>query len=147
MAKVGRYRLIATEPLVVKPPHPGANARLARVVVYDYASDRCVEATVDLDHSDVIRLSTTGAQPMLSRPEEAAAIAIALGDDRVKEKLSLGDSAVAAMHYWSTRDTDIAYRRRSAAVILGPENGPPSLVAVVDLVAEQVSEIVPAEQW
>src|SRR3982750_3315147 len=36
MAKVGRYRVIATEPLVVKPPHLLAGHRLARVVVYDY---------------------------------------------------------------------------------------------------------------
>jgi hypothetical protein len=49
MAKVGRYRVIATEPLVVKPPNPLAGHRLARVVVYDYAADRCVDACVDLD--------------------------------------------------------------------------------------------------
>src|SRR5690349_854518 len=33
MAKVGRYRVICTEPLVVKPPHWLAGHRLARVVV------------------------------------------------------------------------------------------------------------------
>src|SRR5262245_30538543 len=42
MAKVGRYRVICTEPLVVKPPHELAGHRLARVVAYDYASDRAV---------------------------------------------------------------------------------------------------------
>ena len=45
MAKVGRYRVICTEPLVVKPPHWMAGHRLARVVAYDYASrsrGRCV---------------------------------------------------------------------------------------------------------
>ncbi len=36
MAKVGRYRVICTEPLVVKPPHRMAGHRLARVVAYDY---------------------------------------------------------------------------------------------------------------
>src|SRR5256885_939304 len=49
MAKVGRYRVIATEPLVVKPPHWMAGHRLARVVAYDYAQDRAVDACVDLD--------------------------------------------------------------------------------------------------
>src|SRR6476620_3154618 len=49
MAKVGRYRVICTEPLVVKPPHWMAGHRLARVVAYDYAADRAVDACVDLD--------------------------------------------------------------------------------------------------
>src|SRR6266581_682462 len=43
MAKVGRYRVICTEPLVVKPPHWMTGHRLARVVVYDYAADRTVD--------------------------------------------------------------------------------------------------------
>jgi hypothetical protein len=147
MARVGRYRLIATEPLVVKPPHPAAGSRLARVVLYDYASDRAVEASVDLEEAEVIDMRHTSSQPLLSAEEQAAATAVALADDRVKEKLSLGDAAIGAMHYWSLRDTDIAYRRRSAAVIFGPPAGTPSLIAVVDLVAEQVSEVVPGDKW
>src|SRR5262252_7634495 len=42
MAKVGRYRVICSEPLVVKPPNLMAGHRLARVVAYDYATDRAV---------------------------------------------------------------------------------------------------------
>jgi Cu2+-containing amine oxidase len=70
MAKVGRYRVIATEPLVVKPPHWMAGHRLARVVVYDYAADHCVDACVDLDAGVVAHLDVSKAQPMLSREEE-----------------------------------------------------------------------------
>src|SRR5262249_35897661 len=70
MAKVGRYRVIATEPLVVKPPHLLAGHRLVRVVAYDYAADRAVEACVDLDAGVVAQLDITRAQPMLSRDEE-----------------------------------------------------------------------------
>lgn len=42
MAKVGRYRVVCCEPLVVKPPHDLAGQRLARVVAYDDAADRTV---------------------------------------------------------------------------------------------------------
>src|SRR5262245_12769436 len=56
MAKVGRYRVICTEPLVVKPPHWMAGHRLARVVAYDYSADRAVDATVDLDAGTVAHL-------------------------------------------------------------------------------------------
>src|ERR1700760_99849 len=56
MAKVGRYRVICTEPLVVKPPHWMCGHRLVRVVAYDYAADRTVDATVDLDAGVVAHL-------------------------------------------------------------------------------------------
>src|SRR5687768_13005467 len=56
MAKVARYRVVAVEPLVVKPPHPLFGQRTARVVIYDYASDRSVEAAVDLEASAVAHL-------------------------------------------------------------------------------------------
>src|SRR5688572_2259364 len=78
MAKVGRYRVICTEPLVVKPPHWMAGHRLARVVAYDYAADRCVDACIDLDAGVVAHLELTKSQPMLSRGEEALAVSIAL---------------------------------------------------------------------
>src|SRR5688572_19721381 len=78
MAKVGRYRIICTEPLVVKPPHWMAGHRLARVVAYDYSSDRCVDACIDLDAGVVAHLELTKSQPMLSRGEEALAVSIAL---------------------------------------------------------------------
>jgi hypothetical protein len=147
MAKVARYRVIAVEPLVVKPPHPQFGRRTARIVVYDYASDRSVEAAVDLDGSAVIHLQIGSSQPMLSRDEEATAVAIALGDDRLKRELALGDQPLAVMHYWSKRDTDLAHSRRSAAVLLGQPGARPAMVAVVDLLGAQVVEIVPAAQW
>lgn len=147
MAKVGRYRVIVTEPLVVKPPHWMAGHRLARVVVYDYAADRCVDACVDLDAGIVAHLEVTRAQPMLSREEEATAITVALGDDRVRSKLSLGDEALIASHYWGRNEADLAFSRRSAAVVFGRPGGHPSVVAVVDLLDNHVTDVVPAAQW
>ena len=147
MAKVGRYRVITTEPLVVKPPHWITGHRLARVVVYDYAADRCVDACVDLDAGVVAHLEVSKAQPMLSRDEEADAISVATQDERVREKLLLGEAAQCAMHYWGLDAKDPAFARRSAAVIFGQAGGPPSLVAVVDLIDNQVTAVVPAAQW
>ena len=147
MAKVGRYRVIASEPLVVKPPHWMAGHRLARVVVYDYAADRCVDATVDLDAGIVAHLDITRSQPMLSREEEAIAVGVAMSDERVRGKLSLGDEAMSAMHYWGRRESELAYSRRSAAVLFGRAGSHPTLVAVVDLLDNAVTDVVPASQW
>jgi hypothetical protein len=147
MAKVGRFRVIAAEPLVVKPPHWMAGHRLARVVVYDYSADRCVDACVDLDAGIVAHLDVSKSQPMLSREEEAIAISVALSDDRVRAQLGLGDEALSAMHYWGRRESDLAYTRRSAAVMFGRHGGHPSLVAVVDLLDNLVTDVVPASQW
>jgi Cu2+-containing amine oxidase len=147
MAKVGRYRVIATEPLVVKPPHWMAGHRLARVVVYDYAADHCVDACVDLDAGVVAHLDISKAQPMLSREEESVAMSVAVTDDSVREKLSLGDEPLVAMHYWGKDSSDMAYTRRSAAVVFGRAGGHPSLVAIVDLLDNTVTGIVPAAQW
>jgi len=147
MAKVGRYRVLCTEPLVVKPPHWMAGHRLARVVAYDYAADRCVDACVDLDAGVVAHLEITRAQPMLSRDEEALATSIAMVDGRVREKLALGDVPQATMHYWGRQTSDVAFSRRSAAVIFGRPDGHASLVAVVDLLDNQVTHVVPAEMW
>lgn len=147
MAKVGRYRVIAVEPIVLKPPHALTGHRLARIAIFDYAADRAVDALVDLDDGIVAHLNISLAQPMLAREEEAAAVAIALADDRVKNVLSLGDEPQVAMHYWSRRDSDLAYARRSAAVLFGQTGARPSFVAVIDLLDSQVTELVPAEQW
>ena len=147
MAKVGRFRVIASEPLVVKPPHWMAGHRLARVVVYDYAADRCVDACVDLDAGVVAHLEITKSQPMLSREEEAVAIGVALSDERVQARLSLGEEAIAAMHYWGKKASDLAYARRSAAVLFGRHGAHPTLVAVVDLLDNMVTDVVPASQW
>jgi hypothetical protein len=147
MAKVARYRVVAVEPLVLKPPHELFGHRLARVVAYDYAADRSVEALVDLDAGQVAHLQLTQSQPALGREEETVAVGIALRDERVKRELVLGDQPQAAMHYWSRRDNDLAYARRSAAVLFGQPGERPSMVAVVDLVDRQVAEVVPADQW
>lgn len=147
MAKVGRYRVIVTEPLVVKPPHWMAGHRLARVVAYDYAADRCVDACVDLDAGVVAHLELTKGQPMLSRDEEALAVSLAMVDQRVREKLALGDVPQMTMHYWGRTPQDLAFARRSAAVVFGRPHGHASVVAVVDLIDNQVSAVVPAEMW
>jgi Cu2+-containing amine oxidase len=147
MAKVGRYRVVASEPLVVKPPHWIHNHRLARVVVYDYSADRCVDACVDLDAGIVAHLDITKAQPMLSREEEAIAVSIATRDGRVREQLELGDQPVVTMHYWGKEPSDPSYARRSAAVVFGRHGGHPTLVAVVDLLDNLVTSVVPAAQW
>jgi len=147
MAKVGRYRVICTEPLVVKPPHWMAGHRLVRVVAYDYAADRAVDACVDLDAGVVAHLEQTRSQPMLSRDEEAHAVSIAMADSRVQEKLAMGDIPQVTMHYWGRTANDLAFARRSAAVMFGRADGHPSIVAVVDLFDSQVTQVVPAEQW
>src|SRR5690348_16775820 len=123
MAKVGRYRVICTEPLVVKPPHWMSGHRLVRVVAYDYAADRTVDACIDLDAGVVSHLELTRAQPMLSRDEEALAVSIAMADDRVRDKLALGESPQSTLHYWGRTAEDLSYARRSAAVVFGRADG------------------------
>jgi Cu2+-containing amine oxidase len=147
MAKVGRYRVICTEPLVVKPPHWMASHRLVRVVVYDYAADRTVDACVDLDAGVVAHLDLNKSQPMLSRDEEALAVSVAMTDERVRSKLALGDVPQTTLHYWGRSRQDLAFARRSAAVVFGRSDGHASLVAVVDLLEHIVTQVVPAEQW
>ncbi len=147
MAKVGRYRVICTEPLVVKPPHWMAGHRLVRVVIYDYAADRAVDGCVDLDAGVVAHLELTKGQPMLSRDEEALAVSIAMVDDRVREKLAIGDTPQSTLHYWGRTTDDLAYARRSAAVVFGREDGHASIIAVVDLIENLVTQVVPAELW
>jgi len=147
MAKVGRYRVICTEPLVVKPPHWMAGHRLVRVVAYDYAADRTVDACVDLDAGVVAHLELSKGQPMLSRDEEALAVSIAMVDDRVRAKLAIGDTPQSTLHYWGRTTEDLAYARRSAAVVFGRPDGHASVVAVVDLLENLVTQVVPAERW
>ena len=147
MVKVGRYRIIVTEPLVVKPPHWMAGHRLARVVAYDYAHDRGVDACIDLDAGVVAHLEISKAQPMLSPEEEALAIQIASVDARIRAQLGIGDGPQLAMHYWGRNPTDLAYQRRSAAVVFGRADGMSTIVAVVDLLDNLVTQVVPAELW
>jgi Cu2+-containing amine oxidase len=147
MAKVGRYRVICTEPLVVKPPHWMASHRLVRVVVYDYAADRTVDACVDLDAGVVAHLDLNKSQPMLSRDEESLAVSVAMADERVRDKLTFGDVPQTTLHYWGRSRQDLAFARRSAAVVFGRADGHASVVAVVDLLEQIVTQVVPAEQW
>ena len=147
MAKVGRYRVICAEPLVVKPPHWMAGHRLARIVAYDYAQDRAVDALVDLDAGVVAHLEINRSQPMLSRDEEMLAIEIAMSDTRVSEKLHMGEAPQATLHYWGRTPNDLAFARRSAAVVFGRADGHAAVVAVVDLLDQQVTQVVPGEQW
>jgi len=147
MAKVGRYRVICTEPLVVKPPHWMANHRLVRIVAYDYSQDRAVDACVDLDAGLVAHLELNKGQPMLSRDEEAVAVSIAMIDERVRGKLSMGETPQSTMHYWGRIPGDLAFARRSAAVIFGHSDGHATLVVVVDLLDQVVTQVVPAELW
>jgi hypothetical protein len=147
MAKVGRYRIICTEPLVVKPPHWMAGHRLARVVAYDYAADRAVDACVDLDAGIVAHLELNKGQPMLSRDEEAIAVSVAMADARVSSKLELGDTPQSVMHYWGRTANELAFSRRSAAVIFGRAAGHASQIVVVDLIDQTVTQVVPAELW
>lgn len=147
MANVGRYRVIAVEPLTVKAPAELASHRLARVVVYDYSSERSVDSCIDLDAGKLVHLNVTRTQPMLSREEESTAISIALTDEQVRSKLAPGDEPQAAMHYWSHSDASLAYARRAAAVLFGQPRGATSLIAVVDLLDSLVCEIVPAAEW
>jgi hypothetical protein len=65
----------------------------------------------------------------------------------VREKLVLGDEPQCAMHYWGKDPSDLSYARRSAAVIFGRSGGHPSLIAVVDLIDNLVTSVVPASQW
>lgn len=147
MATVGRYRVTAAEPLIMKPPHELAEHRLARLVIYDYAAERSVDACIDLDTNTVASLRLARTQPLLSREEESAAVAIAMADERIKSKLSLGDEAQTALYYWSEKGTSLAYSRRSAAVLFGQPDSAPTLIAVVDLLDNLVCEIVPAAEW
>jgi hypothetical protein len=147
MAKVGRYRVISAEPLVVKPPDPLSGKRMARIVIYDYAGDRCVEAYIDLTRNDIAALTASQAQPMLAPEEEEQALACALADKRVADALATGSEPRAVLHYWSKRATDLAHRRRAAAVVVGKHRGPAQLVAVVDLADNVVTDVVPADRW
>jgi hypothetical protein len=147
MAKIGRYRVVAAEPLVLKPPHERAGRRLARVVIYDYAGDQRVEVALDLERTEVFRVGGSRAQPMLSPEEEEAAIAIAIADAAVSSALGLGDEVYAVLQYWGRDPSELAHARRSAAVLFGPQGGPASLVAVVNLIDGAVVDVVPADQW
>lgn len=147
MAKVGRYRVITTEPLVVKPPHLLAGHRLARVIAYDYSIDRAVDACIDLDAGVVVHLEVDRSQPMLSPAEEALAVSVAMIDERVRAKLAMGDAPQSTLHYWGRTAGDLSYARRSAAVVFGRSDGHASVVAVVDLLDQTVTQVVPAELW
>ena len=147
MAKVARFRIGLVEPLALKPPDPRAGHRLARVVAYDYAAARAVEALIDLTADTVAHLQISGAQPALGPVEEAAAISVAGFDAEVQEQLGLGDEVQGVMHYWSRRESELAFSQRSAVVMFGQAGARPSLLVVVDLIDGQVTDVVAAEEW
>jgi len=95
----------------------------------------------------VAHLELTQAQPMLSRDEEALAVSIAMVDDRVRGQLEMGDVPQSTLHYWGRSPDDLAFARRSAAVVFGRSDGHASIVAVVDLLENIVTQVVPAELW
>ena len=84
---------------------------------------------------------------MLSREEEALAVSIASVDARVRDKLSMGDVPLTTTHYWGRTPADLSYARRSAAVVFGHDDGHASIVAVVDLLDNTVTQVVAADQW
>ena len=139
IARIGRFRVLATETAVAEPPDPLAGHRVARISLLDYASDRSVSACVDLDRSSVASLSCAPAAARLAPEEEAEALALALADPRVADSLALGDEPQAIMH--------VAHAHRSAAVVFGMPRSAPSLVAVVDLARSVVTRVVPPERW
>jgi hypothetical protein len=137
--RIGCFRVVASETVVVEPPDPLAGHRLTRIDLLDYARDRTVSAQVDLDLGGVASLSCAPAAPTLAPEEEAEALAVALADRRVSCGISLGDAPQAIMH--------IGHGHRSAAVLFGMPRAQPTLVAVVDLARRQVTRVVPADHW
>jgi hypothetical protein len=141
IARVGRFRVLANETSVARPPDPLAGHRLAWIDLVDYERDRSVKACVDLDRGDVASLRCAPAEHRLAPVEEAEALDVALADRRVAGGLALGDQPQAILHV-GAGDT-----HRSAAVVFGMPRSSPSLVAVVDLARSVVTRVVPAERW
>jgi hypothetical protein len=141
IARIGRFCVLANETVVVEPPDPLAGHRMAHIDLVDYARDRAVKATVDLELGGVSSLSCAPAASTLAPQEEAEALAVALADRRVSGGINLGDEPQAIMH------TGDACGHRSAAVLFGLARAQPTLVAVVDLARRQVTRVVPADRW
>ena len=93
MAKVGRYRVICTEPLVVKPPHWMAGHRLARVVIYDYAADRTVDACIDLAAGVVAHLALISLLEDRDPPKTLASFDVEDSQRRIADRGGLGGVA------------------------------------------------------
>src|SRR5258708_14618524 len=89
----------------------------------------------------------TRGQPGLPREGEAPAVWIATADLHVREKLAISDIAMTTLHYWGRAPADLAFARRSAAVVFGRNDGHATLVVVVDLIDHAVTQVVPAELW
>lgn len=147
MGKVGRYRVVSVEPIVMKPPEPFAGRRIARIIIFDYAHGQTVDASVDLDTGVVCLLNRTGGQPFLAAEEETLARQVAAADPRVAELAGADATPQAVMHYWSRKPAELAYHRRTAAVLIGPVGGRATVVALVDLVNASVTDVVLAAQW
>ncbi len=136
IARIGCFRVLTNEPL----PDPPSGRRLFGIDLVDYASDRCVQACIDLDRGGVASLRCAPAQPWLAPEEEADALAVALADRRVASGIALGDAPQSIVHV-------DARPHRAAAILFGTPHSTPSLVAVVDLARRTVTKIVPADRW
>ena len=146
MSELGRYQVIAAEPVAAKTGDL-AGARLAHVVVYDHADTRSVSGLVNLDAGEVVSVELTSAQPALSPLEEERAMEIASADARVKDALSSEDFPLSVLHTWSRKPSERAYTRRSAAVLYGHGARDVTVVAVVDMTGGEVIEVSPADKW
>jgi hypothetical protein len=141
IARIGRFRVLATQTTVAQPPDPLAGHRLAWIDLVDYERDRSVKACVDLDRGDVTSLRCAPGEHRLDPVEEAEALDVALADRRVADGLALGDLPQAILHVGAGET------HRTAAVLFGMPRQSPSLVAVVDLARSVVTRVVPAERW
>jgi hypothetical protein len=136
IARIGCFRVLTNEPL----PGPPSGRRLFGIDLVDYASDRSVQACVDLDRRGVASLHCAQAGDRLAPEEEADALTVALADRRVASSIVLGDAPQSIVHV-------DARPHRAAAILFGTPRSTPSLVAVVDLARRTVTKVVRADRW
>lgn len=147
IARVGRFRVIANEPLAPTAADPRGARRLFGIDIVDYNSDRSVTACVDLDRGDVASLRCGPALPRLAPEEEAEALSVALADRRVAEGIRLGDAPRSILHVGSRTAGEDGPPHRAAVVVFGAPKGPATLIAIVDLARGAVTAILPPEQF
>ena len=144
MAKVGRYQVISAEPWVPKLKKSKPK-RAAKLVVYDYALNKTIQAFIDIENIKIDKLIQNSSQPMLSKEEECKAIKIASSDSQIASALAKDESLQAVLHYWSSKESEQSYNQRSAALVFGDKE--PTLVAIVNLNNASVIDVVPAHKW
>ena len=144
MAKVGRYQVISAEPWIKKSKQK-KGSRSAKILVFNYASNKTLHAFIDLQEGKIVKLVQDGSQPMLSPEEECRATKIALLDQRVSTEISGNQKPLAVLQYWSSKESDLSYNQRSAALVFGDKG--PTLVAIVNLNSASVIDVVPNHKW